>query len=72
MQWAIEVDRKERLITADQPVVIWKAPSPRDRFEGVGVQTADAVRQYCHKLVIGTPRTSTVIDAPSGSSRADR
>jgi len=44
MHWSIEHNRKQRLITSDQPVLIWKRPSPRDRFEGVGIETADEIR----------------------------
>lgn len=44
MHWSIAIDRKERLITADQPVLLWKRPSRRDAFEGVGIQTADEIR----------------------------
>ena len=44
MHWSLAVDRKERLITADQPVLIWKRPSPRDAYLGVGIQSADEIR----------------------------
>ena len=42
--WTIELDRKESLITSDTPVVIWRAPSARDDFQGVGVDNADELR----------------------------
>jgi Protein of unknown function (DUF4238) len=44
MHMSVAVDRKERLITADQPVLLWKRPSRRDAFEGVGIATADEIR----------------------------
>lgn len=44
MHWSVAVDRKERVITADQPVLIWKRPSTRDAYMGVGIQTADEIR----------------------------
>jgi len=44
MNWTLEVDRKEQLITSDLPIVIWRTPSPRDKYEGVGLATADEVR----------------------------
>jgi Protein of unknown function (DUF4238) len=44
MHWSIEFDRKERLATSDVPLVIWSAPSPLDRFRGIGVGNADEVR----------------------------
>lgn len=44
MNWAIEFDRKGRLMTSDSPVVLWRAPTRRDAFEGVGVNNAEEVR----------------------------
>jgi hypothetical protein len=44
MHWSLAVDRKQRLITADQPVLVWKRPSRRDASMGVGIQTADEIR----------------------------
>jgi uncharacterized protein DUF4238 len=44
MNWTLEFDRKEQLITSDLPIVIWRAPSPRDKYEGVGVANADELR----------------------------
>ena len=44
MHWSLAVDRKERLITADQPVLVWKRPSPREAYLRVGIQTADEIR----------------------------
>ena len=42
--WCIEHDRKGRLVTSDTPLVLWKAPSPRDAYMGVGVVDADEIR----------------------------
>src|SRR4051794_36446472 len=36
--------RKQRLITADQPVLVWRSPTPRHRFEGLGITNAEEVR----------------------------
>jgi hypothetical protein len=44
LHWTLEVDRKEQLITSDLPIVIWRTPSPRDKYEGVGLANADEVR----------------------------
>lgn len=44
LHWTLEVDRKQQLITSDVPLVIWRRPSPRDRFEGVGLTNADELR----------------------------
>jgi hypothetical protein len=32
MWWTVESDRKERLITSDAPLIIWRKPSPRDEY----------------------------------------
>ncbi len=44
LNWTLEVDRKEQLITSDLPIVIWRTPSPRDKYEGVGLGNANEVR----------------------------
>ena len=44
MTWTVEHDRKGRFITSDTPVVLWRRPSSRDAFEGIGVQTATEIR----------------------------
>ncbi len=36
MNWTVEMDRKEQLITSDVPIVIWRTPTPRDDYEGIG------------------------------------
>jgi hypothetical protein len=42
--WTLEIARKPRLLTSDTPVVIWRKPTPRDRYEGVGIANAEEVR----------------------------
>ncbi len=42
--WCVEHDRKQRFATSDAPLVLWRPPTPRDRFEGFGVETADEIR----------------------------
>lgn len=42
--WTLEIARKPRLLTSDHPLVIWRTPSPRDRYEGVGIANAEQVR----------------------------
>jgi hypothetical protein len=44
LNWTLELDRKEQLITSDGPLIIWRKPSYRDAFEGVGVSNADELR----------------------------
>jgi len=44
MTWSLEVDRKERLATSDTPMVQWRTPTPRDRFEGFGIMNAEEAR----------------------------
>ncbi len=76
MHWSIAVDRKQRFVTADQPVLIWKQPSPRDAFMGVGLQTADEVRLPLDpgKVLVlrHRPRTETVRLSPSEVQQCNR
>jgi hypothetical protein len=44
LTWSIEFDRRGELIISDTPVVVWCQPSPRDNFEGFGIENADEVR----------------------------
>lgn len=44
LSWTLESDRKARLITSDAPFIIWRKPSIRDKFEGVGITNAEEVR----------------------------
>jgi hypothetical protein len=44
MWWTLESDRKARLITSDTPLIVWRQPSPRDEFEGVGITNAEEIR----------------------------
>lgn len=44
MNWTLEVDRTERLMTSDMPVVTWRKPTRRDNFEGIGIEKADELR----------------------------
>ena len=44
MNWTIEVDPRRRFITSDVPVVLWRKPTPRDHFEGLGFDKAEELR----------------------------
>lgn len=44
MHWSVEHCRKPMLLTSDRPVMSWRPPSPRDRYEGIGIETAHEVR----------------------------
>lgn len=44
MNWTVEHDRKARFISSDTPLTLWRPPTPRDRFEGIGVQTCTEIR----------------------------
>jgi hypothetical protein len=44
LNWTLERDPRARFITSDVPVVVWRKPSKRDEYEGVGVENADEVR----------------------------
>jgi Protein of unknown function (DUF4238) len=70
MWWTVESDRKGRLITSDAPFIVWRTPSPRDEFEGVGIANAEEIRfplDPGKQLVLTpAPRTAT---ARIGSQR---
>jgi hypothetical protein len=44
MRWSLEIARKPRLVTSDSPLVLWRRPTPRDQFEGLGLKNAEEVR----------------------------
>ncbi len=44
LDWCIEHDRKERFITSDTPLVLWRPPTARDKIEGFGIETAEEIR----------------------------
>lgn len=44
MSWVLEIARKPRFITSDSPIVLWRTPTVRDEFEGIGLANADEVR----------------------------
>lgn len=44
LNWTIEVDPKQRLITSDTPIVVWRKPTRMDDFEGVGIENAAELR----------------------------
>lgn len=62
MNWTLELDRKENLITSDAPLVIWRPPTPRDKFEGLGLMTAEEIRFPVDpgKQLVLSKRTRTV------------
>ncbi len=43
MNWTVEHDRKGRFISST-PMTLWRQPTPRDRFEGIVVQTCTEIR----------------------------
>lgn len=44
MSWSVEHCRKPILLTSDRPVMRWRPPSPRDDYEGTGIETAHEIR----------------------------
>jgi Protein of unknown function (DUF4238) len=37
LSWTVEHERKGRFITSDTPLAVWRPPTERDEYEGVGV-----------------------------------
>lgn len=44
LNWSLEFDRRREFITSDSPVVVWRKPTHRDQFEGIGPENADEMR----------------------------
>lgn len=44
LSWSVEHERKRRFIASDTPLVVWRPPTRRDAYEGVGVANADELR----------------------------
>jgi hypothetical protein len=44
LNWTIEVDPKREYLTSDKPVVLWRKPTMRDNYEGLGVATSEEIR----------------------------
>jgi hypothetical protein len=42
--WRLETCRKPNFLTSDAPLVLWRRPSARDRYLGVGLEDADEIR----------------------------
>lgn len=76
LHWCVEHDRKERFITSDTPVVLWRAPTHRDRFEGFGIDSADEIRfplDPAKQLVLSkTARSLTVRVTPARSAACNQ
>jgi hypothetical protein len=73
MNWAIEFDRKGRLITSDSPVVLWRKPTPRDAYEGFGITNAEEVRFPMDptKLLVLSHRSRATTSRMSGERVRD-
>lgn len=73
----IETDRKARLITSDAPLIVWRQPSRRDEYEGVGIAWAEEIRfplDSSKQLVIRSrerPPTARIDPARVRSCNAD-
>ncbi len=72
MNWTLEVDRKSLLITSDMPLVLWRRPSFRDKFEGMGIESAEELRfplDPRHQLVLSHRRRTPVARIPAQRAR---
>lgn len=73
MNWTVETDRKEQLITSDVPIVIWRAPTPRDDYEGVGIDNAEELRSPLDpgkQLVLSRQKRTPSARIPSARARS--
>lgn len=75
-EWCVENDRKERFITSDTPLVLWRTPTVRDKFEGFGIETAEEMRfplDPAKQLVLTrTPRTPSARVNPMRSAACNQ
>lgn len=75
-EWSVEHDRKERFITSDTPLVLWRTPTVRDEFEGFGIETAEEIRfplDPAKQLVLTRrPRTPSARVNPMRSATANQ
>jgi hypothetical protein len=65
LNWTVEVAGDRRFITSDSPVILWRKPSRRDEFQGIGIETAREVRiplDPDKQLVLSTRTRATRIE----------
>jgi hypothetical protein len=65
LYWTIEVDPKREYLTSDKPVVLWRKPSPRDNYEGLGVANSQEIRfplDPGKQLVMSQRKRPTILD----------
>lgn len=76
LEWCVEHDRKERFITSDTPLVLWRTPTYRDEFEGLGINNAEEIRfalDPAKQLVFSRkPRTASARINPSRSGATNQ
>jgi hypothetical protein len=76
MHWSVEHDRKARLITSDGPLVLWRAPTQRDAYEGLGISGAEEIRfplDPAKQLVLTPkPRPASVRISPRRSAACNQ
>jgi Protein of unknown function (DUF4238) len=56
-RWTVEHCRKPMLFTSDRPVMYWRPRSPRDKYEGIGLENAEEIRMPLtpHDLLVFRP-----------------
>jgi hypothetical protein len=57
LHWVVEHCREPMLFTSDRPVMCWRPRSPRDGYEGIGIENAEEIRMPLtpHDLLIMRP-----------------
>lgn len=73
MNWTLETDRKEQLITSDVPIVIWRTPTPLDEYEGIGIDNAEELRfplDPGKQLVLSRRKRTPSARMPSARARS--
>ena len=63
LQWCVEHDRKERFVTSDTPLVLWRTPTHRDEFEGFEARSFQSCRSSGRQRDNGMRRLGEADDA---------
>jgi hypothetical protein len=76
MHWSVEHDRKGRLITSDGPLVLWRTPSPRDSYEGLGLNGCEEIRfpldPFKQLVLTPKPRPASVRISPQRAAACNQ
>jgi hypothetical protein len=44
LSWTVEIDPRREFLTSDMPVMLWRKPTNRDNYEGLGIDNSEEMR----------------------------